>query len=606
MGPRLPTGETTYPNAMDDPRNQSTPLNGYVINDGYYSIQKTSLKVMQDGSTQTMFGHWLVGTDHSGNQGYMMVVNASYDTGIFYQTVIGGLCQGSTLYFSSYIANLIRAGSSDTLDPKLRFVIRSIQDSSIIHDTLINMNQRYSTLTWQQVGITFTPPSGQDSVRLQIYNYQKGGNGNDLCLDDISITLCGPDLSISSFPQFKYSQNICEGTPVTLSSTSIGTYYPNPEYQWQFSTDSLNWQDIQQQQTPTLPLPNPRAKDSGYYRLLVAEQGNINLQHCRLQSNELPLRVWPQQQVHITPNFKGGICSGDTLKLYPDVGAYFQWTGPNGFDTTGRVAEIPLIQPGQEGPYQLLDTTEGGCFSQASFVTSIQRNDLHLTPWHDTLLCAGRTWLLDASNPGATYLWNSGSTFPTQLVQRPGYYQVTVTKGVCVEQASTQVSYLSPPSLSLGPDTVLCMGLPDTLHVFDTTSDSYLWMDGSTDSLHVVDHSGVYEVTGKNFCGLGSATVSVMVEHCEDSLLFPNAFSPNNDGINDVFRPRITLLASNYDLTIYNRWGRLVFESKDPMRGWNGRHHGIAQPMDTYVWECRYQNSDHHSVMERGYLLLIR
>lgn len=76
--------------------------------------------------------------------------------------------------------------------------------------------------------------------------------------------------------------------------------------------------------------------------------------------------------------------------------------------------------------------------------------------------------------------------------------------------------------------------------------------------------------------------------YVKNGLLVPTAFSPNNDGVNDVFRilnTNIKLL----NLAIYNRWGEQVFYSTDIQDGWNGIYKGIPQPMGTFVWACDYE-----------------
>ncbi len=76
-------------------------------------------------------------------------------------------------------------------------------------------------------------------------------------------------------------------------------------------------------------------------------------------------------------------------------------------------------------------------------------------------------------------------------------------------------------------------------------------------------------------------------------IYFPNAFSPNNDGINDLFRalPEIDCIMnlSYYSLQIFNRWGQLVFETDDYDTGWNGQFNGELAPLDVYVWHAEYE-----------------
>ncbi len=92
---------------------------------------------------------------------------------------------------------------------------------------------------------------------------------------------------------------------------------------------------------------------------------------------------------------------------------------------------------------------------------------------------------------------------------------------------------------------------------------------------------------------------------CE-KFVAPNAFTPNGDGINDVFKPILYGPVANYTLTIYNRWGQMIFKSRDPGRGWDGTISGVPQPDDTYVWNCLFQLTGKKPEDKSGTVILIR
>jgi gliding motility-associated-like protein len=80
----------------------------------------------------------------------------------------------------------------------------------------------------------------------------------------------------------------------------------------------------------------------------------------------------------------------------------------------------------------------------------------------------------------------------------------------------------------------------------------------------------------------------------------PNAFTPNNDGRNDVFRPLIYGSVVNYNFAVYNRWGQQVFMSADWMKGWDGTVRGAPQPAGAFVWYCVYQLQGQEVQTQRG------
>jgi gliding motility-associated-like protein len=122
------------------------------------------------------------------------------------------------------------------------------------------------------------------------------------------------------------------------------------------------------------------------------------------------------------------------------------------------------------------------------------------------------------------------------------------------------------------------------------------------------DRSRLYYVYGETEEGCrASDSVRVKVEG-EYSMMFPNAFSPNKNGINDVFRPvgvgiNLTL---EYQLTIYNRWGEKVFETLDPLHGWDGTYGG-RQPMEgVYVYKAQVVFLDGSRKIYKGDITLLR
>ena len=127
----------------------------------------------------------------------------------------------------------------------------------------------------------------------------------------------------------------------------------------------------------------------------------------------------------------------------------------------------------------------------------------------------------------------------------------------------------------------------------------------------VLTQNGDYTDTLINTLGCDSISVlHLKFAECEQMhVLFPNAFSPNSDGTNDVWRPYIAHTLNNYSLQIYNRWGQLLFDTQDANQTWDGNYQGTPCSMGVYVWQVQYQVTENgiiQTLNNKGNVTLIR
>lgn len=121
----------------------------------------------------------------------------------------------------------------------------------------------------------------------------------------------------------------------------------------------------------------------------------------------------------------------------------------------------------------------------------------------------------------------------------------------------------------------------------------YKWNTGETTQSIEVVTDGSYRVnmeTVAGCVGVDSVFVVISEEILSDCLFIPNAFTPNNDGLNDTFKPvsRCPSMAY-YRMQIFNRWGEMLYESDDIGKGWDGRKNGTPCPGDVYVYRIVYR-----------------
>ena len=137
---------------------------------------------------------------------------------------------------------------------------------------------------------------------------------------------------------------------------------------------------------------------------------------------------------------------------------------------------------------------------------------------------------------------------------------------------------------------------------------SYLWSNNSTASSIDVINPGTYwlEVTNINGCkGRDSMLVSPKTD-CAAGIFVPTAFTPNNDGHNDLFGPVVYAPLKKFEFLIYNRWGQRIFYSTDPAKKWDGTLSQKDQNSSVFVWLLNYQPEGEEPRRMKGTVALIR
>lgn len=333
-------------NDVNDPVVSHTPVEGmsytqiYALEPGPTgSMGAGRYLVSKEGyrnSTYSNYSVWHIMDDHTypddKTRGYMMEVDGKGGQAAFYRTTLTGLCAGSRMSFSAYIANLTTAGQyngwrndRDYVHPKLLFVIRDIQTGEIIAqqgtDTISHDWNNYpkpwrESAEWQLVGMNFTIPDGTDDIELSIYNNANGeAAGNDFALDDIEIHLCAPAVEIAA------PDSVCINTKVSLRAEmeNDGTFKEPLQYKWYFSADSLNWEPVNDGNRQELRL-KAKPKHSGWYRVAVAGSGGIENENCRSMSEPFKL--------HVIEECPPILCPEGVLLQHEEVGGKVtNWSG---------------------------------------------------------------------------------------------------------------------------------------------------------------------------------------------------------------------------------------------------------------------------------------
>jgi len=253
-------------------------------------------------------------------------------------------------------------------------------------------------------------------------------------------------------------------------------------------------------------------------------------------------------------------------------------------------------------------------FSAMNNLADFWFDDLQHTLEKDTteqLLCPGTPLILTPECLGETYAWNTGATTNSIVVETPGAYRVSVTNGCYTVMETILVNPGTAPAVQIehAPVIEICDVLPLTLNALSGDAETFRWSTGDTLASIAISGGGTYRVTVTNTCGEASDEVSWPETPC-CRIYAPSAFSPNLDGINDVFKLEpFRCPFFNFRLRIFSRWGELLFETDDPAQGWNGRTNGQFLPQGHYLWMTTYQlttDAPERVRLEKGGIHLLR
>lgn len=278
------------------------------------------------------------------------------------------------------------------------------------------------------------------------------------------------------------------------------------------------------------------------------------------------------------------ICAGEVLEL--------STIGFNTINTWPDGSIDSLFQITEPGIYQVSITDN--CTTLIDEIT-VDLDDIpviELGP--DTALCQGETLVLDATADfeQIEYAWNTGATSPSITVSgdESATYSVLVANQCGVAEDSRYVEYSLEPLEVLAGEYEICFGIPFLLDVsrFEGT---YEWQNGSTAPTFQVPNIGPYWVTIEDDDDCWTVTDTTWVREiiCSCPLFIPNSFSPNNDGLNDVFLPVFDCDPFDYRLDIYDRWGRIIDSLEKPEEAWAGIVDGEALPAGIYHYHLFYR-----------------
>ncbi len=212
----------------------------------------------------------------------------------------------------------------------------------------------------------------------------------------------------------------------------------------------------------------------------------------------------------------------------------------------------------------------------------------------DTIVCQHIPYeitLRSSAGTGASsYTWSNENNTMNTVVTNTGIYSCTAIKDCIVYIDNiTLKPKVFPYALDLGSDTMLCKGVIYTIGQPINDQLKYEWNTQENTCCINVTQEGGYKLTITDGCYSISDEVNIKYYECIDCISVPTAFTPNNDGLNDVFKVQSRCPIEEYKIIIVNRWGEQVFTSDDVSKGWDGTFKGRTADIGAYHYLIKYK-----------------
>jgi len=338
--------------------------------------------------------------------------------------------------------------------------------------------------------------------------------------------------------------------------------------------------------------------------------------------NRDSLRVRVTDQVSLQVMNDTTVCANDTIRLQiTSDGFQYAWN-PAG-QVNNPTAKNPLAISPASTNYQVTAFI-GGCTA-----TKIIR--VNAVPYpladagKDTIICYNTSAQLHGITDGDSWSWQSSATLNDASVLNPIAYPIRTTDYIfttlddrgCPKPGIDTVTVTVLPKIIpfAGRDTAVVVGQPLQLNA--TGGDNYLWFPSNNLSDYSIANPVAtftepldnisYKAEVYNSAGcFDSAFINVKVYATQPTVFVPTAFTPNNDGRNDVVRPIAVGMQRIEYFQVFNRWGQLMFSTKTNGHGWDGRIGGQLQSNNVYVWVVKAIDFTGAAYFKKGTVTLIR
>ena len=273
----------------------------------------------------------------------------------------------------------------------------------------------------------------------------------------------------------------------------------------------------------------------------------------------------------------------------------------------------------QPGNYTVTTKDAATCTVSIPPITVALQGAITVTAGADTSLCLGGSFTRKAVSAGTTYTWSPTTGVSNPSIANPVFtppattlYTVIASTGTCTAQSSFKATVFPGAAANAGPDAIIIAGDIHTI-VATASSGSYLWTPAvglnSTSTLNPSaspSQTTTYtlKVTTSQGCVASDSMVLTVVPYCIKPM---EAFSPNGDGINDLWLvTNGTGCLDKAKAEVFNRYGAKVYESNDYKNNWNGTYNGKLLPDGTYYYVITYRLINGKDQYLKGNVTILR
>jgi len=447
---------------------------------------------------------------------------------------------------------------------------------------------------------SFTQP-GQYNVKLQVTTEGR-------CTDSASMMITvakSPAAAIIS------ADSACALQSVIFLAQSANNPSAIKTWNWNFGNG----------RTSSLQVPSQSYKTAGNYTVSLSV---TNSSGC-VSSVIKPIFIKPLPTLTATPD--AVICAGNTIPLSVSGAASYTWLVADSNLSCTNCPD-PIANPSDNITYHVKGTSAAGCSSVDSVTVKVLK-PFNVTVSGDTAVCNGKSVQLTAHG-APNYKWTPSTGLSSASVSDPVAkpsaatvyrvigYDANETLTCVNDTASVTVNVYANPLVDLGPDKTI--STRSTVVLTPAISNDVInlrWSPATGLSCadcpkpeFIARNSTSYKLRVENEHCSAEDEIKIIVTY-DNRVVIPNAFSPNGDGINDIFYPTGNNASFVKTLTIFNRWGKQMFSvlnvpGNDPAYGWNGTWKGAVAEVGVYYYIAELVGADNKIKQYTGNVTLLK